>query len=41
MEGEEVFAEVGWGFEVGEEVREEVVWVGEAGVGGIVRYMVA
>lgn len=35
MNGEEVDAEVGRAFEVGEEVGEEVVWVGIAGVGVI------
>ena len=36
-----MFAEMGWGFEVGEEVREEVVWVGESSVGGVIRNMVS
>ena len=41
MQGEKVFAEVGWGFEIGEEVGEEVVWVGETGVGVVGRLMVS
>lgn len=40
MEGEEVDAEVGRAFEVGEEVGEEVVGVGVAGV-GVVRVALA
>ena len=34
MKWEEVLAEVGRGFEVGEEVGEEVIWVGVACVFG-------
>lgn len=36
MHGEQGLAEMGWRFQVAQDVVEEVVWVGEAGVTGLV-----